>query len=119
MALDAVGATEMAQLRDEFPGTRFGEIVEMFMEEGREELRRLAAGVEQRNAPQVRRAAHALKGSCANFGARPLEALCDRIERDARRENLTTAVRLLARTAEEYRRLEMALNEECQTGGAR
>src|SRR2546422_116857 len=81
----ATGAAEMAQLRREFPGEEIGEIVRMFKEEGQNYLRQIVAALERLDIDALRRAAHALKGGCAHFGARPLEALCHQLETGARR----------------------------------
>jgi HPt (histidine-containing phosphotransfer) domain-containing protein len=107
-----LGAAELAQLRREFPGAGFGEVVEMYQQEGPPLLERLATAYERLDWPALRRAAHALRGAGANFGARVLDAWCVEIETNVRAENLAVLPRLLERVREEYRRVEAALQLE-------
>ena len=87
----------------------------MFEEEGSLLLEQMAAALRALDTEALRRSAHAMRGACLNFGARPLEALCHEVETCARSGNLAAASRLLERVREEYRRVEAALRLECQT----
>src|SRR3954462_13190082 len=79
-----IGAAEIAQLRREFPGDGIREVLEMFKNEAPAALVRLILAIQQTDLEAMRRAAHALKGCCDNFGARPMSALCREIENGAR-----------------------------------
>ena len=71
-----IGAAEIAQLRREFPGEGIREVFQMFQEEAPAIVAQLMTAVRQINLDAVRRAAHALKGCCDNFGAQPMAVLC-------------------------------------------
>ncbi|HMA37007.1 MAG TPA: response regulator, partial [Chloroflexia bacterium] len=65
----------------------------------------LAAG----NAEQLQRAAHNLKGSSSNLGARPLADYCARLEKSGRSGALDGADAILAELEEEFARVCRAL----------
>ena len=111
---DVIGAAEMAQLRREFPGDGMREVLEMFKEEAPSALVRLIVAIQQMNLEAVRRAAHALKGCCDNFGARPMAALCREIENDARAGKMPDPLTVPDQLQIEYQRLELALEDECK-----
>jgi histidine phosphotransfer protein HptB len=111
--LAAIGAAEMRQLHHEFPGGEMREVVEMFQGEAELRLKQIASAVEQHDGEALRRAAHALQGAGTNFGARPLEALCLKIEVLVRGNDLSGAIALLDQIRAECGRVELALQKEC------
>lgn len=109
---DAIGAAEIGELRKEFAGEGIGGLVEIFREEGPSAIARIAAAIAKADADAVRRGAHELKGACANFGARPLEAICQEMESAARGGNIASAGSLLAQIRFEFQRVQAALEKE-------
>ena len=71
---------------------------------------RLAA--EKSDGARLRRAAHTLKGSCANFGARRLSGLCEKIESAASSGEFAAVAPLLEEASAEYQRVREALEGE-------
>jgi CheY-like chemotaxis protein/HPt (histidine-containing phosphotransfer) domain-containing protein len=63
----------------------------------------------------VRRAAHSLRGSAANFGAHDLIAHCERIEEDAERGLAAETITLVERLPGKFQRISSALKKRCGT----
>ncbi|MBA3962690.1 MAG: Hpt domain-containing protein [Chthoniobacterales bacterium] len=110
---DPIGAAEMLQLHHEFSKEGVCELVQMFKDEGSPALHRMGAAAEIRDGEALRREAHALRGAAANFGAKPLNDLCQQIENEARAGDFSHTTGLLQQVHEEYFRVERALETEC------
>ncbi|HEV7405276.1 MAG TPA: Hpt domain-containing protein [Chthoniobacteraceae bacterium] len=108
-----LGAAEMRQLHREFPGRGLRVVIQMFEEEGQTMLEQIASAAWRGDAEALRRAAHAMRGAVANFGARRLEALCQEIEAGARGGDLSRVAGQLEQVREQYDRVELALKKEC------
>ena len=104
-----LGAAEMRALRREFPGDGLKVVIAMFEEEGPLLLEQIGSAAERGDASALRRAAHALRGAVANFGARTLAALCEQIEAGARGGDLALVAGPLAQVRTEYARVAHAL----------
>ena len=111
-APNAIGANELLALRREFSEDGVREVIAMFQAEGRQLLDQLTAAMIRQDWPGLRRSAHALRGAGANFGAKPLEALCQEIEVTVRGGNFASVASLLDRVRLEYGRVELALQQE-------
>jgi HPt (histidine-containing phosphotransfer) domain-containing protein len=85
------------------------ELIEMFITDAEPRLTSLRTAIAQGDAPMVEREAHALKGSCANFGAQPMVRICHDLQVLGRSHVLTTAPGLLAHLEAEYTRVRAAL----------
>jgi len=88
------------------------ELVEMFLTDAEPRLVSLRKAIEQVDAPAVEREAHALKGSCANFGAHPMARVCHALQVLGRAQDLIQASKLLAHLETEYARVRAALRAE-------
>jgi HPt (histidine-containing phosphotransfer) domain-containing protein len=74
----------------------------------------MEAAVSAGNAPRLAAAAHALKGSASNLGARRLSALCAALERQGKAGDLTDAASVLLNVTREFHAVEAALVTEMQ-----
>ncbi len=110
----AIGSAEITQLRIEFAGEGIDDLVKMFEQEGPENIERIAAAVRSGDANAMRRAAHQLKGAAANFGAHPLQSLCEEMEQAGRAGDTVSVSGMVAEVRREYRRVEAALSDECR-----
>lgn len=72
------------------------EIAVLFLSEYPGQLAALSAAIEAGNATAVERAAHAIKGSMATFGAQPAVQAALQIEQAGRASNLSGVAELLA-----------------------
>lgn len=87
----------------------FRDMVAFFGEDAPRLLDEVASSIESGTATQVRRAAHSLKGLCANFEAEQARDVALRMEEAGRDEDLTTASELFPRLSAEVSRLTAAL----------
>ncbi|WP_437884319.1 Hpt domain-containing protein [Pseudomonas sp. LRF_L74] len=84
-------------MEDEYPT-----LIETFLADSEERMVSLHKAVERADAQLLQLAAHSFKGSSSNMGAPLLASLCRQLEDDARRGQLCSASRLIARIGEEF-----------------
>jgi HPt (histidine-containing phosphotransfer) domain-containing protein len=104
---------QIATLRD--IGTRAGtdlvsEVLQTFLEEAGQQLARLEAAIDARDAMVLARCAHALKSSSANLGAEQLSGLYRRLEALGRNNQIDEARGL----RHELRRLHEAVAQQAR-----
>jgi HPt (histidine-containing phosphotransfer) domain-containing protein len=87
------------------------ELVELFQGDCPSLLHRLATAVRSGDADSVRQAAHALKGSVANFGAADAIRLALQLEEMGRRHDLTAAEQTYAELEAAVKQLREALDK--------
>lgn len=90
----------------------FRELLEMFISDSTERLQAMRAALEANNAQALEREAHALKGSCANFGAERLEEMCLRLQQLGSQGEIAPAREMFPSLEAELRRLHGILAEE-------
>jgi HPt (histidine-containing phosphotransfer) domain-containing protein len=90
----------------------FVELVDLFVTDAKTHIAQLQRAVEQHDLRLLERSAHTLKSSCANVGAMAMSKLCFELEQLGRAAKLEGAAQLVARTAEQYERVQVALNEQ-------
>ncbi len=81
------------------------ELVALFVEDAPQQVRDLRAALERRDADEVERLSHGLKGVVANFGAVPARAVAGDLEEVARDRRLEGAGALVARLDVEIARI--------------
>ncbi len=112
---DAIDAETIAGLREMEQASGQGMlagVIGVFFESAPPMLADARQALEKADASGLSRAAHSLKGSCSNFGAHHLRALCERLETAASQGELSTAPGLLDEAAVEYERVRCALERE-------
>jgi CheY-like chemotaxis protein len=85
------------------------DLIQSFLEEGPELVNRLRQAVAANEADTLRRTAHTLKGSAADFGAVALASLCREIEALGRAGEVAAATAKVEETVHEYHRAELGL----------
>ena len=88
------------------------ELVEIFLTDAQPRLGALRKAAAQQDAHTLEREAHALKGSCANFGAQPMANICHTLQMLGTAHDLTQASTWLAHLETEYARVCAALQAE-------
>ena len=78
------------------------EIIEIFVESAPTSIADMRLALENSNPPEIAMAAHALKGSCSNFGTSPLRELCAQIEGLGEEGNLDGAGDLIVSAEKEF-----------------
>ncbi|MGB6200400.1 MAG: response regulator, partial [Candidatus Acidiferrales bacterium] len=87
----------------------FADLAKLFCDESARMLSAIQDAIAKKNAGELHRAAHFLKGSVATFAAQPAFDAALKLEEIARSGNLTGAEDAYASLAEEVRRLRIAL----------
>ncbi|MEO8255738.1 MAG: Hpt domain-containing protein [Acidobacteriota bacterium] len=85
-------------------------MIELFAATAPTDIANLRRALEQADPAGLSMAAHALKGSCSNFGAASLYGLCIQIEKLALNANLHGAADVITRAGKELDRLLDALH---------
>lgn len=88
------------------------ELIGLFIGDLGPRMAGLRAAISRRDAGAAARLAHALRGSCGNFGAARMAALCERLERQARSGSIGGAEPMVRQLQVESRRLRHALEAE-------
>ena len=79
----------------ELMGDALGEVVESFLEDGRQRLEAMVTHLSAADGLQLQRAAHSLKGAAANLGLSALSEACAELDENARQRGCDGAERLL------------------------
>lgn len=107
-AIDAEAIEQLRFLEDEDQPSVVAELVGLFLEHTPPKLQQMAEAIETGDVPLLRRAAHSLKGSSGNVGARGMQEICGTLEHNPP-EALSDAPRLLALLRKEFVVVEQAL----------
>lgn len=86
----------------EIMGKDFGLLIDTYRVDFQQRLGSMIQALADRNADELCKAAHSLKGSSGNLGARPVEELCLALEADARSGNIDHANTLVSRIRSTY-----------------
>jgi len=113
-ALDAAALAALRELREPGQSDPLKELGELFLKDARARLQQIESALAGREAPRLAAAAHALKGSASNIGARRLSALCLGLEQLAKAGDLTEAASILLNLRSEFHCVEESLVIEMQ-----
>ena len=87
-------------------------LIEVFLENTPLVILAAKLAASARDCPRVAREIHLLKGSCANFGAARMRAVCEEIEASARAGEIDRVGELIAEVEREYGCVQAALEGE-------
>jgi CheY-like chemotaxis protein len=85
------------------------ELIELFLKDAHPRLARMNSALAAKDLSALALAAHSLKGSASNLGARRLAELCATLEKHAKSSDLKESANLLLETQSEFHRVEAAL----------
>ncbi|RMG43911.1 MAG: sensor histidine kinase [Acidobacteria bacterium] len=91
------------------------ELIDLFLQDAPGQLTAIRQAIERGDAHALQRAAHSLKGSSANLGAKRLAALCLELEKKGRANVIDGVNGLVEQLETEFQRLRRALETERQT----
>ena len=111
-ALDPIVLVELRQFQGEGEPDIVQELAEAFQSETLPLLEAMHQAVLERQPEQLGRAAHNLKGSSHNLGARRMATLSAELETIGKNRTVEGAAELLTRLKQEYRRVCQALAAE-------
>jgi HPt (histidine-containing phosphotransfer) domain-containing protein len=83
-----------------------GEVLKLFLDEVPPRIERLRNAWAAGNIQEVHRAAHSLKGSAGNIGARRLHAVCSKLDEIGKSQDLTSAAPLVGELGLEFDKVE-------------
>jgi len=90
------------------------ELAGLFLADTPPRVHAIREAIASKNTSALREAAHTLKGSASNLGAKRLAAVCQQIERAARQGDAQTGSGLLPRLDDEYSRVCFVLEREAK-----
>jgi two-component system, sensor histidine kinase and response regulator len=87
-------------------------LIDLFIADTQTRLQALGEAISSKDATALRQVAHALKGSCANVGAKRMSELCDILEDKGLANSLEGASGFAGQLEEEFGRVKQALELE-------
>lgn len=110
--LPLIDRSVLEKLRKEMSGRGIDWIIDLFLKELPNYIANIQQAVGSRNGEQIYQAAHKLKGSTSNIGARRLQALCLQLEALGEAQQIEEAQTLVAtRFKQEAEQLKLALEK--------
>ena len=114
---DPIDRAAIESLRELGGSEMLSELAEMFFDDAQSGIDAIRGAVERGDAQTVERAAHTLKGSSGNMGAKRMAALCGELQDASASGDLTHAPELLEGLEAEFGRVRPALEAEGAGGG--
>jgi HPt (histidine-containing phosphotransfer) domain-containing protein len=105
-ALDPVVLERLRQLTSPGEPDVLAQVLSLFLEEAPRRLDRIRMAHQARDASEMHRAAHSMKGSAGNIGATELFAICREVDDRARVGDLSGAGQMLDDLTREFERVE-------------
>lgn len=112
VVLDPAAIAQLRDLQADGEPDVLEELVTMFLSDTARRLAAIRESVSEGRVPEVERAAHALAGGSAVFGAESFISTCRELQRAGREGNLDAVPELVERMEAEFERLRDALRQE-------
>lgn len=109
--LDMTVVEELLSLADDGDPELLLDLIQMFLDDGPGKVQAVVAGVAAGDFDQAERAAHSLKGSSGNLGARLLQNVCEEMQLATRNHRLEDSRRLAPQVAAKFAEAEVALRK--------
>jgi HPt (histidine-containing phosphotransfer) domain-containing protein len=111
-AVDLSALDTIRALQREGAPSLVDKVVKLFVSDSAKQVENMKQALSAADAPQLRLAAHTLKSSSANLGAKRLAEYCERLEASARDAVLDGADELLSQIDREHRVVCSILNQQ-------
>jgi HPt (histidine-containing phosphotransfer) domain-containing protein len=108
--LDPAVVDSLRQLTPPGEPDVLGEVLRLFLDEVPRRVARLKAAWDARNAGELQRAAHSLKGSSGNIGAHHMYEICKQLDERGTAGDFNGARHLIDALDEEYTRVEAEIH---------
>ena len=112
--LDRTVINGLKELREPGQPDPLRELVELFLKDAQPRLDKMDAAAATGDLPALGAAAHTLKGSASNLGARRLASLCAALEKQARAGEAATPAETLAEVKAEFEEVRRRLAAELE-----
>jgi CheY-like chemotaxis protein/HPt (histidine-containing phosphotransfer) domain-containing protein/anti-sigma regulatory factor (Ser/Thr protein kinase) len=100
--LDRAVIAGLRELREPNQPDPLRELTDLFLKDAKPRIEKMEAGLNDKDLPRLVSAAHSLKGSASNLGARRLAALCASLEKQAKAGELAEAAQTLGEVKKEF-----------------
>ena len=112
--LDQTVIAGLKELREPGQPDPLAELIELFFRDARPRLQKMEAALAAKDFSALAAAAHSLKGSASNLGARRLASLCASLETEAKGQELSETANILLDVKSEFQQVEQTLRAEIQ-----
>jgi HPt (histidine-containing phosphotransfer) domain-containing protein len=109
--LDMSVVEELLSFSDDGDPELLTDLIQMFLEDGPSKVSAVSEGVAAGDFEKAERAAHSLKGSSGNLGARLLQNACEAMQMATRCHKLEDSRRLAPELSERFQEAEGALRQ--------
>ncbi len=109
--LDPVVVASLRELTPPGEPDVLTEVLKLFLDEAPKRLERLRDAWQERNAPDLQRAAHSLKGSAGNIGAKRMYEICRQLDERGKANDFPGAKHLIESLAAEFRSVEEEIRQ--------
>ena len=113
-ALDCSVIDGLKELREPGQPDPLGELIDLFFKDAQPRLHLMESAIAAGDLPGVVAAAHTLKGSASNLGARRLASLCATLEKQGKAQEGAKASKTLAEVKSEFAKVRDLLNAELE-----
>ena len=110
--IDLSVIAELRRLRSATDPEFFNHLMDLFIQETPQRLAAIGAAIEGEDPAKLAQQAHALKGSCAQLGARRMAGLCGILEEQGRAGSVSAGQALFSGLEEEFASVRKALERE-------
>jgi CheY-like chemotaxis protein len=110
--IDAEALDNLRSLRMDGEPDPLAELVELFLNDTPDRIKQMQAALQSSNGIDLDAAAHSLKGSASNLGAKQIAAGCARIMQHAKKNEFPPAAKLVAEIEENFPKVKALLLEE-------
>ena len=110
--LDPAALDNLRSLRMDGEPDPFADLVDLFIKDTPNRIAQIKSALTKLIASDLEAAAHSLKGSASNLGARTIAASCARIMQHARKNEFALATNLLKSVEADFAKVKDALLEE-------
>ncbi len=109
--LDMSVVEELLSFSDDGDPELLLDLIQMFLEDGPQKVRAVVDAVGTGDFEAAERAAHSLKGSSGNLGARLLQHTCEALQQSTRHHRLDESRRLAPQLQQRFAEAEVALRQ--------
>jgi CheY-like chemotaxis protein/HPt (histidine-containing phosphotransfer) domain-containing protein len=104
----------LEELRAEVGQDVLASLIEMFVTDATARIEALYRLIDEQDAAAIHEAAHALKGSCLNFGAKRMAAYCEQLEERGEQARFDGLAGIVARVHEEFQAVRLEMDASTQ-----
>lgn len=115
VVLDMSVVEELLSFSDDGDPELLLDLIQMFLDDGPEKVRAVHEGLQTGDFDKMERAAHSLKGSSGNLGARLLQDACEKIQIATRAKRLDESRDLATELDAKFAEAEVALRQLLET----